>query len=337
MSAAVLSLPLIAVLTGKVQRAMEFIVHIGAHRCASTTFQRYLRSNAAALRAQGGGFWGPGRTRKGGLLSGIVEGNAGAVPPAGMQAAQARIDSALYLAEARGVTHVVLSDENMLGSVRRNLRARALYPDAGPRLAHHARAFGGKARRIVLSIRALDTFWESAMAFGVERGHPLPDEASLGVIANNPRGWRDVITEIAQAFPGVELQVQGFEAQAGQPDRRLALALGGAIEPPVENARLWLNRAPDLARLRTVLAQRGDNPARLPEGAGRWRPFSDAQAATLRETHADDLYWLRAGADGMATYFEEDTPDQAGKNLPGGANARGQDDDGKDGRMARTG
>lgn len=44
---------------------MDIILHLGAHRTASTSFQRYMRSVSDALAAGGTGFWGPGRTRKG--------------------------------------------------------------------------------------------------------------------------------------------------------------------------------------------------------------------------------------------------------------------------------
>jgi len=43
-------------------------------------------------------------------------------------------------------------------------------------------------------------------------------------------------------------------------------------------------------------------PAELPsDGLGHWQPFTKDQTAALRETYADDLFWLTAGADGLAT------------------------------------
>ena len=44
---------------------MDIILHLGAHRAASTSFQTYLRGADAQLAGQGIGFWGPQRTRKG--------------------------------------------------------------------------------------------------------------------------------------------------------------------------------------------------------------------------------------------------------------------------------
>ncbi|MFP4275005.1 MAG: hypothetical protein ACLFRU_08260, partial [Paracoccaceae bacterium] len=58
---------------------MDIILHLGAHRAASTSFQRYLRANMAALAAQRTGVWGPLRTR-GGLLRGVMPCQGGGAP-----------------------------------------------------------------------------------------------------------------------------------------------------------------------------------------------------------------------------------------------------------------
>ncbi len=49
---------------------MRLILHIGAHRTGTTSFQSYMRRHSAELSDAGIGFWGPVRTRKG-LFSGI--------------------------------------------------------------------------------------------------------------------------------------------------------------------------------------------------------------------------------------------------------------------------
>ena len=69
----------------------------------------------------------------------------------------------------------------------------------------------------------------------------------------------------------------------------------------------------------------------MPEGDGRWDPFNDLQRATLREIWADDLFWLRAGADGLAQWLEEETPILQAVKAPG-AEDRGYAHD-KEGHM----
>jgi hypothetical protein len=190
---------------------------------------------------------------------------------------------------------------------------------------------------VVISIRSFETYWPSALAFSLGRGGRLSRPEELDQMVEQTWSWRDVITDTACAFPGVEIVVDDHETYAGRPERRLAHMVDGAIDVPMEHARLWLHRSPDLAQLRAAFSKRGGNPAKLPSGEGRWYPFDALQNAKLRETYADDMFWLHAGADGLATLITEDQPDQAGENLPGGATTRGQTHDRKNGGLARTG
>ncbi len=327
--------PLVAALH-KAVGFMDVILHIGAHRTASTTLQHYLRANTERLRAQGLGVWGPMQTRHGGLLSGVIP-VAGADPGAGFDRARGRIALRLDSAARKGLHHVIISDENILGSVRQNLRQRRFYRDAGARLSRFAAAFDGRVTRIVLAVRRLDSLWESSLAYGVARGRAVPSADDLDRFVTQGRSWRTLAEEVATAFPGVAIQVHVHEEMAGRPDRRLWHMLDGTVSVPQGNAGLWLNRAPGLSALREILALRGEDTNLLPPGDGRWTPFDDAQAAALREIHADDLFHLASGAGGTVRLIKEATPQPGGTNLPDGAMTRGQDDDGQDGCVAQTG
>ena len=74
-----------AALQQRSRTTMKVILHTGAHRCATTSFQEYMRQNAQPLACQGIGFWGPYRTRGGALFHGIQPGPAlrGTVPNSG--------------------------------------------------------------------------------------------------------------------------------------------------------------------------------------------------------------------------------------------------------------
>ena len=143
---------------------MDVTLHIGAHRTATTSFQGYLRNNAAELAAKGIRIWEPRQTR-GGLLTGIIPVAGRGSAQAQLDAAQARIAEAMEDARSDGARHVVISDENMMGAPRRNLRDASLYADIGPRLSRCAEAFGRWLTRVVLSIRPLDSFWRSTLCF----------------------------------------------------------------------------------------------------------------------------------------------------------------------------
>ncbi len=313
---------------------MEISLHIGAHRSGTTTFQHYLRDQSDTLAAHAIGFWGPQRTRNG-LLSGIFPGPAAAKGRNLRRRAEGRVQMHLNLCRVRDLGHLLVSDENMIGSTRNCLRKRMLYPAIGERMARISSAFGGHITRIALSVRAQDLWWASTCAYAVGRGHGVPTTLALEQIAHAPRSWRDVITDLACAVPEADIQVLPFERYAGRPDVLLT-AITGAPALADGKSR-WLNRAPDLASLRASLRARGESTAVLPDACGRWQPFSAVQSATMRETYADDLFWLASGADGLATLTEDPTRQGADTSPPAGDITRGHPHDIGQGHMAHSG
>ncbi|WP_417720964.1 hypothetical protein [Salipiger sp.] len=310
---------------------MDVILHLGAHRTGSTSFQTYLRGADAQLAGQGIGFWGPWRTRNG-LFHGLMD-----PPPRPGEAKRApgRVRLAAAASDRRGMAQLVVSDENMLGSPRACLRARKLYPDAGKRIARVREGFG-RIDLALLQIRSPENWWSSAMSHLLLRGAPMPDAAALAQIAGCARGWRDVISDIACALPDTRLVVTPFERFATRPDRLLQCMTGALFTPAPPSGGIWANRGAALPELRSALEERNQDPHKLPEGEGRWRPFTPEQEAALRETYADDLFWLKAGADGMATLTEDPEPAADRLTWPPASRQKGQDDDGQDGRLAQT-
>ena len=298
------ALPVGAALWHRVGRAvMDVILHLGAHRTATTTFQHYMRDHVDKLAAQGVGFWGRGRTR-GKIFAGLFRHTIAPDAHKAAQRAQGRVALQAAQAEQRGVRRLVVSDENIIGTPRHNFKSERLYPAVGERTARLVAAFEGRVSRIVLSIRSHELWWASAAALTVARGHPVPDKAQLAAIAADGRSWRDVITDLACAAPGAEIHVIPFERFAGMSERILATALDGAA--PRDTQRRWLNRSADVCRLRKGLREQGQDPNLLPDMTGRWQPFDEMQAAALRENYADDLFWLSAGADGLAKLTEDE-------------------------------
>ncbi|MFX0545611.1 hypothetical protein ACEWPL_008710 [Roseovarius sp. S1116L3] len=304
---------------------MEIILHLGVHRSASTSFQFYLRKNGARLAGSGVGVWTPQQTRRG-LMEGILT-SPGLFSTAKQAArARGRIALALRTAEDAGIRQLIVSDENMIGTPRGTIRAMRLYPAIGERMARYDAAFGGRITRVAISVRAQDAWWASCIAYAVARGARVPPSKRLAEIVAGPRGWRDVITDLSCAMPDTEVMVMPHEAFASRPEARLK-ALTGLSEVPQAHAREWLNRAPDLPELRRLIFERGGNPGVLPGGQGPWQLFSREERAALREAYLDDLYWLRAGAGGLATLTEETGQDEAGQTPPIPAETRGRHHD----------
>lgn len=311
--------PYWAALTRQADAVMDVILHIGAHRTGTTTFQTYMRDNAVGLAARNIGFWGPRRTRCG-LFSGILPGARAANGRNLEQRAVGRIKMHCAQTENAGIRHLVISDENMIGSVRSNLRSGALYPGAGERLARYGQAFQDLKVKVFMSIRAQDRYWASALGYGITRGRPVPDAQGLDVLACTRRSWRDLIGDVACALPNAQITVLPFESFGAQPDAQLALMTNGSA--PRTCARGWYNATPHLPELRAILEQRGEDSHPL-AGSGRWQPFNRAQVVTMREAYLDDLFWLHAGADGLATIIEETGADRTGTNSAAALNFRG--------------
>ncbi|MGB3243097.1 MAG: hypothetical protein WBB25_01070 [Sulfitobacter sp.] len=313
---------------------MDITLHIGAHRSATTSFQYYLRDNHDALNAIGTGYWGPQRMR-GGMVAGLFPGLSIARGRNLVRRAQGRVQMNLARARRDGVEHLLVSDENMPGTMRSSMRAKTLYPAIGERMARYHAAFGGQVTRVVMSVRAQDLWWSSAAAYTVARGHPVPGPLSFEMISQSNRTWRDVITDLACAVPDAEIIVGPFEQFAGQPQSLLQAAT--KCSAPLDQAGHWRNRTPDLPALRRIVAEQGNDPAQLPDTTGRWHPFTPEQSARLRENYADDLHWLTAGADGLATLALDPTRTKTGNSLQAGALTKGRTDDSRQKNMARTG
>lgn len=303
---------------------MDIILHLGAHRTATTSFHHYMRDQSKGLKAHNVGYWGPGRTR-GGLFTAVLQDPKPVKNRLALRRAKGRVRMQLGKARQRGAERLLISDENMIGSSRQCLRAGKLYPSVGERVARYADALRMRPKRAVLGVRALDLWWASAAAYTVMRGHGVPDAETLEAIAQSPRSWQDVITDLACALPETEIVVAPFEQFAGRPDALLTLA---AEMPAAREATpRWLNRSADCNALRALLADAGRDPARIPEGDGRWQPFDEAQIARLRESYADDMHWLIAGADGLATLAPDPSRSKTGSSLQPGAQTEGSDDD----------
>lgn len=298
---------------------MDIILHIGAHRTATTTFQDYMRSNATGLALRNIGFWGPRRTRKG-LFAGLFPAPRAANGRNRERRAIGRVKMQCLRAQNHGYGHLVISDENMIGSVCSNLQDGSLYHGAGERMARYAQVFQGRRIKVFMSIRAQDSYWASALGYGLTRGYPVPGRDLIGALAHGARRWRDVITDIACAVPDADITILPFESFGGRPDAQLALMTG--IAAPRGHARQCLNPTPHLPELRDFLDLRGEHSTLLP-GTGRWLPFDPDQVTAMREAYLDDLFWLHAGAEGLATIIEENSADRTGNNPAAAPNARG--------------
>ncbi len=307
-----------AAIIGGVRHLVDVILHMGAHRTGTTTLQRYLENNRDNLNEIGTEFWGPNRTRSG-LFTGLVKKPDNITHDAILRGKRSSglIRMELGRLEIAGVKSLIVSEENMIGSMQDNLSAGRLYPDVEARLDRFANAFGMHCKRVSLSIRSYDKYWASVLAFMIERGRKMPDTEDLDCLVTQPRRWRDVIGDVASVFPQAELVVWPFEGMIGQVDSQLNLLNNGAVPARMRGRQDWHNASAGCAKLRQVLVDRGNTAkaATMPDDYSRWQPFEDHHIAALQAQYDEDIAWLRGGADGIATYTENSNSGPAGTHL----------------------
>jgi len=113
----------------EVWHKVKIILHLGAHRTATTTLQSGLERNATGLADLGLAVWTPRRTRSG-LFSGLIhkpEDVTERIERLGHRATGViRIE--IERLARQGMRQLLISEENMLGAARNNLRCERLYP-----------------------------------------------------------------------------------------------------------------------------------------------------------------------------------------------------------------
>lgn len=296
---------LIAYLARKGLRVLEVILHIGAHRTGTTTLQRSLQQNRHNLTKNGTIVWGPSVTR-GGMFSGLLRANH-----ADDDQTQRLIDRnrgvisiELERLAQRGVKRLIVSEENILGSMRNNLRSGMLYPDLGKRLVRFQQVFGSVCTRVAMAIRPYEDYWASAIAYAIPAGHRAMGPDDLDRLVTQPRSWRRVISDVAAAFPGGEVAVWEFDQMIGHPERQFRVLTGdeGRIRPSGDIHNASVGRE----ALREVLTDRGDLAAAeaIGPGSGRYMPFAGHHIDALEARYQEDQAWLRAGPVAPVSFVE---------------------------------
>lgn len=294
---------------------MHVTLHLGAHRTGATTLQRFLSLNARAFAAEDIALWMPPQTRRG-LFAGLVKRPDAITLELERKGRNScgRIRMRQDQLARRGTQRLLVSEQNLIGTPEECLRSERLYPWVFERLDRVVPGFHESCDRIVLSIRAYDRFWESLLSREVMNGWPLPDHRTTDRLVTQPRRWRRVIEEVAAAFPRAELLIWPYERLSGLPERQLAAMTGQILTPGfaarMAGVRSWEARGASAEAICEVIADCG-HLAPIPMSAdGRWQLFDRDQRAALVAQYAEDLAWLRKGADGHATLIERADADE---------------------------
>lgn len=280
---------------------------IGAHKTASTHLQFSLRDAGKALAAHDIALLMPGDVRRAlmPLCYRMAEGEA-------PDALRAEAVSALAHIFPQMPSHLIVSDENILGGTDRKmlLGPQGLYPWSPGRLSRMLALFGCAAdRRIAMAIRGQAGFLASAYC---EQLHHMPFMPFADFIAGHePRAlsWAQMIGRLLDAAPGLPFLLWRFEDYPGSFARITSALIGpkaaACVRPLAEAQRVGpsaraiseMAKAAARGKQRAMEGVKKRYP-RGPDSPG-FDPWSAGERTGLAQLYGKD--WAVLGADDRLT------------------------------------
>lgn len=285
---------------------MEIVLHLGVHKTASTYLQTLLEKNIVPLERHCIGYAHPKTLRplfaraprKQHATQRAMRKNARA------WALQQVIETARDLQRKR----LIISEEQLLGSIRALFSGRGLYRDVARELRCVVSALDGQPVNLLLAVRSYDTFFISAYGQVLTGWKYLPFSQKLRTdLLQEPRGWPDIVADIMRVLPtGSTLKIwqyerfrleetdilQAFVGDAAAqelvplntrvgygPSQKGVQALEGLVADGVE---------PDVEQSRSVLRTYGKD-----KGYPGYFPWSPTEQAALQERYARDIALIR--------------------------------------------
>lgn len=243
------------------------LIHIGAHRTGTTSAQNFLKKNGDLLRC-----------------SGIDV----KIPPVTRASSYSEMDSSVY---------TIVSEENILGRMEKNVTSMTLYPDLAYRFGSHSEKLKN-VDTVLLSIRDLREWWRSVILFSCGRELPFPNSEIIDQIAKNKRSWVHVVEEIKRNFPNAKLFVHEFGWKQGNPKQLFRRVTGLKIFDDCKNEHHRHNKSPSIELFREKLLKRDDYESLSRLENCIWPDiFSDVQLRLLEERYLRDCDTFRSSAD----------------------------------------
>lgn len=196
--------------------------------------------------------------------------------------------------------HIVMMDENILGSTDRKMLIRKgkLYPWAHHRVGWVMSLLESHDVEIAIAVRNLADFLPSCWSESLHHGAYTDFRDFLGDVTVENLRWSELIARIHEIAPDARLRLWSYESYGALREELFAALLGEAAAAEVRpvdrvmrpgisaEAAAWLARrpSPDKAALREARK-------RFPKEAGAkgFDPWSAAERDTLTAAYRDDL------------------------------------------------
>lgn len=241
----------------------KIILHLGAHRTASTHVQAVMAKNTALL-----------------AQAGILAPHQSDVKNALTKPLGARIPSLgagfrALVGASEAPDTVVISDENLLGFLNSIFTHGRFYPDTARRMAKLRAMLPVDPAKIVVAIRPYDSFFPSAYGRWLAPNRmALPRAAMAGLVLGLTRGWADMLADITMAFPDTPLTISEYSPDPSFGPSQLKAILGPLAEALVFNSSYRWNRS--MSARQTMLYEQalaaGDE--QKAEDIRTWRRFN---------------------------------------------------------------
>ncbi len=238
----------------------NLLLHVGAHRTGTTSIQKFLSKNQPYFTQNGIQCVFPPYTR------------------------ELEIDG-IQLASDK----IIISEENILGTMENNLWKQSLYPNIESQLGRYPRLLR-EVNCIFITIRNYVDWWSSALLFMAKTGVNFPSDGAISSIVANDRGWPNVIREIREFASGATIVVREFNWKTDNPKQVLRAVTRWPELASADALKAIHNARPSFATLSEKLLERGDtkNIDRLAVFGASF-PFSNPQAAELDARYLRDI------------------------------------------------
>jgi hypothetical protein len=194
---------------------------------------------------------------------------------------------------------VVISDENLLGFLNDIFSHGEFYPNTAFNLAELKTMLPVAPVKIVIAIRAYDSFFASAYGRWLAPKRMVLSRGALAELVRGlKRGWPEVLADIAAAFPDSPLVISEYSPDPRFGPAHLAALLGPLAEDLVFNPDFRWNRS--MSARQTQLFERAvaEGNAGKAKDIRTWKRFKqppllegfwdEATTAALRARYAAD-------------------------------------------------
>ena len=204
---------------------MQIVLHLGAHKTATTHLQQALKRSRAALTDRETALFLPDDLRRNGLMLQDWLGQSSTDP---------EHEAILRAAFARPARRLLISEENAIGMVPGPSLTRdgLLYARAGQRLARLRRVLPEAPVTLALAVREGAGFLASCHVQALMAGRVAPFAQVFGGIDPAGLDWAGLADRLLSAWPGARLLVWDHADWPAVADQVAAALLGPGARAP---------------------------------------------------------------------------------------------------------